>query len=99
MAGTEFKVQVDTLHAEALFVRLREACANLKPLMVEISSELEDSTRQRIRAVELATLEWMAWFNTQRLLEPIGYIPPAEAEANYYRQLAEQTSPVVAEMA
>jgi putative transposase len=41
-------------------------------------------------AVELATLEWVAWFNTQRLLESIGYIPPAEAEANDYRQLAEQ---------
>jgi len=41
-------------------------------------------------AVELATLEWVAWFNHARLLEPIGYIPPAEAEANYYRQLAEQ---------
>jgi len=40
-------------------------------------------------AVELATLEWGAWFNHQRLLEPIGYIPPAEAEANYYRQLAQ----------
>ena len=32
-------------------------------------------------AVELATLEWAAWFNNHRLLEPIGYIPPAEAEA------------------
>ena len=42
-------------------------------------------------AVELATLEWVAWFNHHRLLEPIGYIPPAEAEANYYRQLAEQS--------
>jgi transposase InsO family protein len=42
-------------------------------------------------AVELATLEWVSWFNHHRLLEPIGYIPPAEAEANYYRQLAEQT--------
>ena len=42
-------------------------------------------------AVELATLDWVAWFNHQRLLEPIGYMPPAEAEANYYRQLAEQT--------
>ncbi len=41
-------------------------------------------------AVELATLEWVSWFNTQRLLEPIGYIPPAEAEANYYRSLASQ---------
>lgn len=40
-------------------------------------------------AVELATLEWVSWFNHHRLLEPIGYIPPAEAEANYYRQLAE----------
>ena len=41
-------------------------------------------------AVELATLEWVAWYNTQRLLESIGYIPPAEAEANYFRQLADQ---------
>jgi putative transposase len=41
-------------------------------------------------AVELATLEWVAWFNHHRLLEPIGYIPPAEAEANYYRQLDEK---------
>lgn len=40
--------------------------------------------------VELATLEWVSWFNHHRLLEPIGYIPPAEAEANYYRQLANQ---------
>jgi putative transposase len=41
-------------------------------------------------AVELATLEWVSWFNHHRLLETIGYIPPAEAEDNYYRQLAEQ---------
>ena len=41
-------------------------------------------------AVELATLEWVSWFNHHRLLEPIGYIPPAEAEANYYRQLTGQ---------
>ncbi len=45
-------------------------------------------------AVELATLEWVAWFNHDRLLEPIGYIPPAEAEAKYYRQLAEQAESV-----
>ena len=44
-------------------------------------------------AVELATLEWVSWFNHHRLLEPIGYIPPAEAEANYYRQLAESGRP------
>lgn len=39
-------------------------------------------------SVELATLQWVHWFNHNRLLEPIGYIPPAEAEENYYRQLA-----------
>jgi transposase InsO family protein len=41
-------------------------------------------------AVELATLEWVDWFNNRRLLEPIGNIPPAEAEARYYAQASEQ---------
>lgn len=45
-------------------------------------------------ALELATLEWVCWFNHHRLLEPIGYIPPAEAEANYYRQLASQAETI-----
>lgn len=40
-------------------------------------------------AVELKTLEWVDWFNHRRLLEPIGNIPPAEAEENYYQQLTE----------
>jgi transposase InsO family protein len=40
-------------------------------------------------AVELATLEWVNWFNHRRLLGPIGNIPPAEAEAAYYRQHTE----------
>ena len=40
------------------------------------------------QSVELATLEWVHWFNHVRLLMPIGGIPPAEAEANYWRQLA-----------
>ena len=39
-------------------------------------------------AVELATLDWVDWFNHRRLLGPIGNIPPAEAEAAYYRQQA-----------
>ena len=43
--------------------------------------------------MELVTLKWVSWFNHHRLLEPIGYIPPAEAEANYYRQLALQAEP------
>jgi hypothetical protein len=40
-------------------------------------------------AVEFATLEWVDWFNNRRLLEPIGNIPPVEAEARYYVQASE----------
>jgi transposase InsO family protein len=40
-------------------------------------------------AVEFATLEWVDWFNHRRLLEPIGNIPPAEAEARYYERMNE----------
>ena len=43
---------------------------------------------RHLEAVEFATLAWVDWFNTRRLLEPIGYIPPAEYEASYYQQLA-----------
>jgi putative transposase len=35
-------------------------------------------------AVEFATLEWVDWFNHRRLMEPLGNIPPAEAEQRYY---------------
>ncbi|MCG6113474.1 MAG: IS3 family transposase [Paracoccus sp.] len=45
-------------------------------------------------AVEYATLEWVDWFNHRRLLEPIGNIPPAEAEANFYAAL--ETEPMAA---
>ena len=39
------------------------------------------------QSVEVATLEWVAWYNHHRLMEPLGYIPQDEAEANYYKQL------------
>jgi putative transposase len=41
-------------------------------------------------AVEFATLTWVDWFNHRRLLQPIGNIPPAEAEERYYAMLDEQ---------
>jgi putative transposase len=44
--------------------------------------------------VEFATLEWVAWFNHGRLLEPIGYVPPAEHEEAYYRR--QESQPVLA---
>ena len=40
-----------------------------------------------LEAVEIATLEWVDWFNNRRLLEPIGNVPPAEAEHRYYAEL------------
>jgi transposase InsO family protein len=40
-----------------------------------------------LEAVEFATLEWVDWFNNRRLLEPIGNVPPAEAEARYYAEM------------
>jgi transposase InsO family protein len=44
---------------------------------------------RHLEAVEFATLHWVDWFNTRRLLEPIGYVPPAEYEARYYQRLRE----------
>jgi putative transposase len=42
---------------------------------------------RHLEAVEFATLTWVDWFNTRRLFGPIGYVPPAEYEANYYAQM------------
>lgn len=44
---------------------------------------------RNFEAVEFATLEWVDWFNHRRLLQPIGNIPPAEAEERYYAMLDE----------
>ena len=41
-------------------------------------------------AVEYATLEWVDWFNHRRLFEPIGNIPPAEAEEQYYAMIEQR---------
>ena len=46
-------------------------------------------TWRSLEAVEYATLEWVHWFNNIRLLEPIGYVPPAELENAYYTGLGD----------
>src|SRR5687767_4873011 len=43
-----------------------------------------------VEDVEFATLEWVAWYNTRRLLEPLGYVSPDEFEQAYYNR---QTAP------
>jgi transposase InsO family protein len=50
------------------------------------------SSWKTTEAVELATLEWVSWFNHQRLMEPLGYIPPAEAEKHYYERQSSMQS-------
>lgn len=47
---------------------------------------------RHLEAVEFATLTWVDWFNNRRLLEPIGYVPPAEYEAQYYAQLDDEST-------
>ena len=42
---------------------------------------------KNIDEVEYATLTWVHWFNHNRLLAPIGDMPPVEKEAMYYQQL------------
>ncbi len=51
---------------------------------------------RRFDDVEYATLEWVAWFNTRRLMGPLGYVPPAEYEEQYYRsQRVESAEPAL----
>jgi putative transposase len=47
---------------------------------------------RHVAAVEFATLTWIDWFNTRRLLEPIGYVPPAAFEARYDAELGQSAS-------
>jgi putative transposase len=56
-----------------------------KPSTVSYKAEIIHRREpwRSFEAVEFATLEW-DWFNNRRLLEPIGFIPPAEAEERYY---------------
>ena len=49
--------------------------------------------------LELATLNWVHWFNEHRLHGSIGHVPPAEFEASYYRQINSEQQPLLGELA
>ena len=53
---------------------------------------------RHLEAVEFATLRWVDWFNNRRLLEPIGYVPPAEFEARYYEQQSRPDATITTEI-
>lgn len=44
----------------------------------------KDGPWKSFEHVEFATLGWVHWFNTERLLEPLGYLPPAQYEAQFH---------------
>jgi len=46
-----------------------------------------------IDAVEIATLDWSDWYNNKRIMEPIGYRTPREAEMEYYQQRTRMVEP------
>ena len=46
---------------------------------------------------QMATLEWVDWYNNRRLFEALGDIPPAEAESAYYATMTPSESPRMAE--
>ena len=52
----------------------------------------KDGPWKGLEQVELATLDWVDWFNNRRLLEPIRDISPVEYEENYYRQLGKDAA-------
>jgi putative transposase len=47
--------------------------------------------------LELATMSWVAWFNTHRLHGEIGHVPPIEYESEYYRHNTAAQHPLPAE--
>ena len=51
-----------------------------------------------VEDLELATLNWVHWFNETRLHSSIGYLPPIEYEAAYYRQINAQQQPLPGEL-
>jgi hypothetical protein len=67
--------------------RMYSTMADVSAVTPAAASARRPGCAYSMEAVEFAPLEWVDWYNTRRLLQPIGNIPPAEAEARYYAQL------------
>lgn len=88
------KVEIDTVQRGGIgpsVGSVRDSCDNAPAETINGLFKTEVNHRRgswlSFDAVEYATLEWVDWFNNRQLLEPIGNIPPAEAEANFYAAL------------
>lgn len=44
------------------------------------------------QSVELATLQWVSWFNRHRLMGPLGNVPPVEFDAKHHQQRVGQAA-------
>lgn len=74
--------QSSSMHTDFVLDALEQALHDRKPS--EHDGLIHHSDRGATKqAVELATLEWVSWFNHHRLMRPLGNVPPAEFEANY----------------
>ena len=58
-----------------------------------------DGPFRTVDELELATLSCVHWFNEQRMHSAIGYVPPAEFEQHYYRQINPRQQPLSGEPA
>lgn len=87
--GVQYTVLVPNVRGAE---RALESRADELNLVISVSETHNLANLRMSRERSLATLEWVSWFNNHRLLEPISYIPPAEAEANYWRQHGQATS-------
>src|SRR5690606_31418121 len=94
-----------TTEALRRWVRQTERDRGARPVIGLFKTEViqRKGPWRHLEAVEFATLHWVDWFNTRRLLEPIGYVPPAEYEGQYYEQQRQPATndaalPVAADM-
>lgn len=57
-----------------------------------------DGPFKTVDELELATLSWVHWYNTARLHSSLGYVPPAEFDGDYYRQINPRQQPLPGEL-